>query len=105
MTLIGEARPYATVTLYAKLSGYLREVRVDKGDRITTGQVLAVIESPELDRQYDAAIADAKIKRADAERARRLLPHNAVSRQAVDDAEAAAQVSEATAASLEAQKR
>ena len=105
VTLIGEARPYATVTLYAKLSGYLREIRVDKGDRITSGLVLAVIESPELDRQYDAAAADAKIKRADAERAKRLLPYNAISRQTADDAEAAAQVSEATAASLEAQKR
>ncbi len=105
VVLIGEARPYATVTLYAKLSGYLREVRVDKGDRVTAGQVLAVIESPELDRQYDAAVADARFKRADAERAKRLLPYNAISRQAAEAAEAAAQVSEATAASLNAQKR
>ncbi len=105
VVLIGEARPYATVTLYAKLSGYLREVKVDKGDRVTAGQVLAVIESPELDRQYDAAVADARFKRTDAERAKNLLPYNAISRQAAEAAEAAAQVSEATAASLNAQKR
>src|SRR5207245_3060505 len=32
--LQGEARPFAQVTLYAKVSGYLGEVRVDKGDRL-----------------------------------------------------------------------
>src|SRR5512138_2461097 len=62
VTLNGEAHPYATVTLYAKVSGYLREIRVDKGDRVARGDLLAVIESPELDRQYDAAVADAKNK-------------------------------------------
>ena len=51
VSLVGEARPYATVTLYAKVSGYIKEIRVDKGDRVKEGQVLAVIESPELDQQ------------------------------------------------------
>src|SRR5205807_534075 len=31
LTLLGEARPYAAVTLYAKVSGYLRQMLVDKG--------------------------------------------------------------------------
>src|ERR1700759_3113497 len=30
--LQGEARPFASATLYAKVSGYLKEMRVDKGD-------------------------------------------------------------------------
>ena len=51
VSLTGEARPYAAVTLYAKVSGYLKKVMVDKGDRVNAGQVLAVIESPELDRK------------------------------------------------------
>ncbi len=105
VVLLGEARPYTTVTLYAKLSGYLREIRVDKGDRVEAGQVLAIIESPELDRQYDAALADAKQKRVDAERAKRLLPEKAIPMQVAEQAEAAAQVAEATAKSLEAQKQ
>ena len=31
VTLVGEARPFAAVTLYAKVSGYLKEIKVDKG--------------------------------------------------------------------------
>jgi membrane fusion protein, multidrug efflux system len=53
----GDALPYASATLYAKLSGYLRSIRVDKGDRVSAGELLATIESPETDKQYLAAIA------------------------------------------------
>src|SRR4051812_17624700 len=45
-------------SLYAKASGYLKTIAVDKGDRVRQGQVLAVIESPELhdqQRQADSA--------------------------------------------------
>ncbi|HEY6837442.1 MAG TPA: efflux RND transporter periplasmic adaptor subunit, partial [Geobacteraceae bacterium] len=104
VTLNGEAHPYATVTLYAKVSGYLREIRVDKGDRVARGDLLAVIESPELDRQYDAAVADAKNKRIFAERERQLLKDGVVAEQDADNAVAAARVAEATAASLRSQK-
>ena len=64
VTLTGEARPYATATLYAKISGYLQEIYVDKGDHVERDQVLAKIDSPELNRDYLAALADAKNKRA-----------------------------------------
>ena len=57
--LQGEARPFASATLYAKVSGYLKEMRVDKGDVVKPNQVIAVIEAPEIDRQYEAALADA----------------------------------------------
>ncbi len=103
-TLTGEARPYATVTLYAKVSGYLREIRVDKGDMVKEGQVIAVIESPELDRQYDAALADAKNKRIDAERFKTLVKKGYVSQQDADNSETAAMVAEANAESLREQK-
>ncbi len=104
VTLTGEARPYATVTLFAKVSGYLHEIRVDKGDRVKTGEILAVIESPELDSQYDAALADARNKRVVAERAKVLIQSDAIARQDADNAEAAALVAEATADGLKAQK-
>ncbi len=103
-TLTGEARPYATVTLYAKVSGYLREIRVDKGDRVKEGQVIAVIESPELDRQYDAAMADARNKRIDAERFKALVKKGYVSQQEADNSATAAMVAEANAESLREQK-
>ena len=104
LTLVGEARPYATVTLYAKVSGYIKEIRVDKGDRVKGGQVLAVIESPELDQQYEATLVDAKNKRRDAVRAKALLENGSVSIQDADRAETAAQQTEANAEALRVQK-
>lgn len=56
----GDARPYQSVTLYAKLSGYLKSIRVDKGDRVSANELLATIESPETDRQYLGEIAAMK---------------------------------------------
>ena len=64
ITLTGETRPYQEATLYAKVSGYLKVVKVDKGDAVKAGQVLAVIESPETDQEYLASEADAKNKKA-----------------------------------------
>ncbi|MDR3603285.1 MAG: efflux RND transporter periplasmic adaptor subunit [Syntrophaceae bacterium] len=104
ISLIGDARPFTNVVLYAKVGGFLKTINVDKGDRVTEGQVLAVIESPELDRQYDAALADAKDKQADAQRARGLYKTGAMSLQDAERLEAAAQVSQNTAESLKAQK-
>lgn len=104
VSLSGEARPYATVTLYAKVSGYVREIRVDKGESVSRNQVLAVIDSPELDRQYDGAVADAHSKRLFAERNRSLLGTGAVAQQDYDTSEAAARTAEANAESLKVLK-
>jgi membrane fusion protein, multidrug efflux system len=104
VVMTGEARPYATVTLYSKVSGYIREIRVDKGEHVERGQVLAVIESPEIDRQVDAAAADARSKGEDARRARRLFPGKGISQQDLERAEAAAQIAEANLASALSQK-
>jgi RND family efflux transporter MFP subunit len=102
--LQGEARPFASVTLYAKVSGYLRQIRVDKGDKVKPGQVVAVIESPEIDRQYDAAVADANYKRANAKRAAALASPGIVSAAEADSQVGQAQVAEAQVASLAQQK-
>ena len=104
VTLVGEARPFAAVTLYAKVSGYLKEIRVDKGDHVRAGQLLAVIESPELDKQYEAAIVDAQNKRKDAVRAKTLVEKKYISLQDADHAEADARVAEANAEALRTQK-
>ena len=64
LTLVGEARPFASVTLYAKVSGYLKSVKVDKGDKVKKDQFLAVIESPEIDKAYQGALADAENKKS-----------------------------------------
>jgi membrane fusion protein (multidrug efflux system) len=62
LELTGEARPFLSVTLYAKISGYLKTITVDKGDRVHEGQLIATIESPETDQAYISALADAQNK-------------------------------------------
>jgi membrane fusion protein (multidrug efflux system) len=100
VSLIGEARPFVSATLYAKVSGYLKEIRVDKGDHVEAGQVVAIIESPETDHQYQAALADARNKRLNADRAATLVKRNMISQQDADTAEADAKVAEANVAAL-----
>src|ERR1700687_3692972 len=46
ITLLGEALPYKSATLYAKVSGYLAKIAVDKGDHVKQGQFIAEINSP-----------------------------------------------------------
>ena len=57
-TLAAELRPYQEVKVYAKVSGYLKSITVDYGDRVTRGAVLATLEVPE--QQDDLARAEAK---------------------------------------------
>jgi len=102
--LVGEARPFTTATLYAKVSGYLRDIKVDKGDAVHAGEVLAIIESPELDRQHEAAVADAKNKRSEAGRAWKLLPQQGISREDAEAKDAVARMAEANALAMETMK-
>jgi RND family efflux transporter MFP subunit len=104
LVLQGEARPFAEVTLYAKVSGYLHNLKVDKGDRVKANQLLATIDSPELDEQYRAAEADAKNKRVTEKRYSALGPSGIVAAQEVDLARTSADVAEATKAVLSKQR-
>jgi RND family efflux transporter MFP subunit len=93
--LIGEARPFQSAILYAKVSGYMRSISVDKGDYVHANQTIAVIESPETDKQYQAAVADAHNKDLIAKRAATLVKKEMISQQDADQAEADAEVSKA----------
>jgi membrane fusion protein (multidrug efflux system) len=103
LTLQGEARAFASVTLYAKVSGYLKNLKVDKGDHVKANQLLATIEAPELDKQIQSASADARNKRVNAKRFEALAPSNMVSAQEVEAAQAGAAVAEANQAALTTQ--
>ncbi len=102
--LEGDALPYASTILYAKIGGYLREIKVDKGDHVREGQVLAVIQSPETDRQLLASLADAKNKEKIAETNRTLLKKDLVSALASEQSDADAEVAKQNVAMLEVQK-
>jgi multidrug efflux pump subunit AcrA (membrane-fusion protein) len=56
LTLPATIQGYVETPVFAKIAGYLKEIRVDKGDRVRQGQILAILESPELDEQ----VADAQ---------------------------------------------
>jgi multidrug efflux pump subunit AcrA (membrane-fusion protein) len=77
LVLPGETAAWYRTTLYSRVSGYLADWNVDIGDRVKQGQVLATIDTPDLDAQLDAAKAELKaskaeieVKRADADFAR-----------------------------------
>jgi RND family efflux transporter MFP subunit len=61
--------------LFAKVSGYLSDVRVDIGDHVKAGQVLAVIDVPEMEQELAEAKAQLESKQSSLELARRQLDH------------------------------
>jgi membrane fusion protein (multidrug efflux system) len=46
---------YIETPVYAKVAGYMKTIDVDKGDHVKAGQVIAIIESPETDKQVSDA--------------------------------------------------
>lgn len=59
-----ELLPYEKTDLHAKVAGYLHEIRVDYGDRVTKGDVLALLWVPELEKQGEHS--QAQVRRAEA---------------------------------------
>ena len=57
LSIAGQFMPYQNVELHAKVAGYIKAIYVDIGDRVHQGQVLAVLEIPELVAQVDEAKA------------------------------------------------
>ena len=95
ITILADVRPYQEATLYAKVSGYLGKVLVDKGDTVKAGQLLATIESQETDAQYASAAADLANKKQIAQRYDQLARQNAIAAQQKDQADADARVAQA----------
>ncbi|WP_353164411.1 efflux RND transporter periplasmic adaptor subunit [Empedobacter brevis] len=58
LKLAGELKPYEQTDLFAKVNSYVKQIRVDIGDRVVRGQILVVLEAPEIVSQ----IANAKAK-------------------------------------------
>jgi RND family efflux transporter MFP subunit len=62
--------------IFAKVSGYLSDVRVDIGDHVKAGQVLAVIDVPEMKQELAEARAQFESRQSSLESARRQLDRN-----------------------------
>jgi RND family efflux transporter MFP subunit len=91
--LPGNVQPFITSPIYARTNGYLRKWYVDIGARVKQGQLLAVIETPEVDQQLQQArsnllTAQANLELASITKTRYLglLKTNAVSQQDADNA-------------------
>ncbi len=69
ITLPASVEALDQATLYAKVSGYVQWIKVDKGDRVKKGVVLAQLEVPEVDKQYQSALAAVQQAEAEVERA------------------------------------
>jgi RND family efflux transporter MFP subunit len=66
--LTAEFKPFQEIDVMAKVAGYIKEIRVDVGDRVKQGELLATLEIPEM--VDDLARANASVARSTAEVAR-----------------------------------
>jgi RND family efflux transporter MFP subunit len=87
-SIAGQFIPYQNVELHAKVAGYIRNIYVDIGDRVHQGQVLAVLEIPELVAQVDEAKAavhhaEEEISRAQSDVSRAEADHVALNANAL----------------------
>jgi RND family efflux transporter MFP subunit len=69
LSVAGQFQPYQQVDLHAKVSGYIRWIKVDIGDRVREGEVLALLEVPELQNQVEGAQAEVRHSQSDITRA------------------------------------
>jgi multidrug efflux pump subunit AcrA (membrane-fusion protein) len=92
LTLPGDVQADDDAVIHARVSGYLKRWYVDIGARVTPGQVLADIDTPELDQQLAqakanlaTALANRELAEITAKRWASLLAKDAVSRQEADE--------------------
>jgi RND family efflux transporter MFP subunit len=106
-----EFRPYQEVELHAKVSGYVKDMNVDFGDRVKVGQLLATLEVPELHDELDRAVATEKRAEADYKDAHLIYTRlqavdkdhpNLVAQQELDTAETKDRTTEAAIAAAKA---
>src|SRR6266851_5621743 len=91
--LPGNVQPFITSPIYARTNGYLRKWYFDIGAHVKKGQLLAVIETPEVDQQLEQSLSNLNTAKANLalseitkNRYQGLLNSNAVSQQDADNA-------------------
>jgi len=109
IVLPGNVQPFITSPIFARTNGYLKKWYVDIGARVTAGQLLAVIDAPEVDQQLEQALSNLKTARANLalaeitkNRFQGLLGTHAVSQQEVDNAVGSYNANKATVEANEA---
>jgi RND family efflux transporter MFP subunit len=112
LILPGNIQPYNKAAIYARVNGYLKSWQQDIGAHVTAGQVLALIDTPDLDQQLaqaKATLASAKanydIATLTANRYGILVKTQAISRQVADQSAADAAAKKAVMDANEANVR
>lgn len=58
LSLPGELKPYEQVDIFTKAKGFIKKIYVDRGSRVKKGQLLAIVEAPEISQQYLSVQSD-----------------------------------------------
>ena len=109
IVLPGTIKPLQETVIYSRANGYLKKWYVDIGDKVKDGQLLAEIDTPELDQQImqaraqlaqaeaqvTQAMANRDFSKSNLERYKKLTPQGVTSQQELDQHAAQAQVDEA----------
>jgi RND family efflux transporter MFP subunit len=116
IALTATLQPLAETVLYARANGYIEQWNVDIGEHVAANQLLAVIETPELDQQLDQARAEllrreaalgqaktqAEYAKTSLTRYERLRPAGVASQQELDQKTAEAHVADANVTAAQA---
>ncbi|OOG63423.1 efflux transporter periplasmic adaptor subunit [Rhodanobacter sp. B04] len=109
MTLPGHIEAWISAPIHARVSGYLKSWSKDIGSTVNAGDTLGVIDTPELDQQYDQAKAvlvrakaDEHLAQVTSQRWQHLLTSNSVSKQEADEKSGEAAVAAANVLSAQA---
>src|SRR3954468_14909806 len=93
IVLPGTMQAFTDAPIYARTNGYVRKWYVDLGGRVRAGQLLAEVDTPEVDQQLEQARADlataeanTRLAQTTAERYRDLIKTDSVSKQDLDNA-------------------
>jgi RND family efflux transporter MFP subunit len=112
IALPGNTEAFDDTPIYARTNGYLKQFFVDIGQRVKQGELMAIIETPEVDQQLQVAQADLKSAQADlslaevtAQRYQNLLKSDSVSQQETDVAVSGAAARRAAVEAAEANVR
>jgi RND family efflux transporter MFP subunit len=87
---------YIEAPMYAKVAGYLKTILVDKGDRVRRGQLLAILETPDLDKQVANAKANYWLQAITDKRDQALVHQQVIAQQDADNQHSAMLQAKAT---------